>query len=432
MKKATLATVLSFVISSPVLFAQENPSPPIIPSTSGAATEGPSTTAALPASVPTVHHDAPADATPSWSEAALRGWVDADYLLWWMRSRYVPALVTASPAGTSPDVAGLLGKSTTAVVIGDQNIGGGEVFNGGRVSAGLWLSEVIAVEARGFLLERKTEILSASSDADGNPILARPRFNALLNSPGVQFVSFPGAFAGRVDVSSPTRLWGAETNVVVGETQIARLHYLVGFRYLNLQESLTVTQFTALLDNGVAGFNGTPVLSPNALSLTDNFDVRNEFFGGQVGLRGEFELGPMLLGLSTRVALGSTNQIVDIRGNTNLLSPGGVVGTAPGALLALPSNTGRTNHGEFTVVPELELKIGYQFTRQLAGFVGYNFLYWSSVVRPGDQVDPTVNPAQQPSSLLFGQAGGTARPATRFDQTDFWAQGVNFTLLFRY
>ena len=58
-----------------------------------------------------------------------------------------------------------------------------------------------------------------------------------------------------------------------------------------------------------------------------------------------------------------------------------------------------------------------------------NFLFLSNVARPGNQIDRTVNTTQ-----LFGTPPvvGPARPAPLFNQSDFWAQGVNVGLEFHW
>ena len=54
-------------------------------------------------------------------------------------------------------------------------------------------------------------------------------------------------------------------------------------------------------------------------------------------------------------------------------------------------------------------------------------------VRPGDQVNRTVNPNFVPVSQQFGTLTGTAlQPAPSFQRTDFWVQGINLGLEFRY
>ena len=95
-------------------------------------------------------------------------------------------------------------------------------------------------------------------------------------------------------------------------------------------------------------------------------------------------------------------------------------------------NVGFT-HDHFAVVPEGQVRLGYQFTRRLQGFVGYNFLYLRDVVRPGNQIDRNINATQ---NALFGGTGGVltgpAAPPPQFTHSDFWAHGVNFGLEFRY
>jgi hypothetical protein len=64
--------------------------------------------------------------------------------------------------------------------------------------------------------------------------------------------------------------------------------------------------------------------------------------------------------------------------------------------------------------------------------VGYEFLYWSSVARPGNDIDSNINAAQVPRDPRFGNGLGDPRPAFQFHQSDFWAQGVNFGVLVQY
>ena len=59
---------------------------------------------------------------------------------------------------------------------------------------------------------------------------------------------------------------------------------------------------------------------------------------------------------------------------------------------------------------------------------GYTFLYWSGVARPGDQIQLDVNPSQFPPPTRTV----TARPDFQLHTTDFWAQGLNFGLAYRY
>ena len=96
---------------------------------------------------------------------------------------------------------------------------------------------------------------------------------------------------------------------------------------------------------------------------------------------------------------------------------GGAAQAFNGGLLALPSNIGRYDRDVFSWVPELGVTIGYQCTDHWKLFVGYNVLYWSSVVRPGEQIDRTVNANQLPPPV----GGGPNRPLFTFNANDFAA-----------
>ena len=67
-------------------------------------------------------------------------------------------------------------------------------------------------------------------------------------------------------------------------------------------------------------------------------------------------------------------------------------------------------------------------TSNLTAFAGYSFLYLSSVARPGDQIDRSVNPTLIPTNPSFGVPFGPPRPAPIFNHTDFHAHGVNLGL----
>ena len=86
------------------------------------------------------------------------------------------------------------------------------------------------------------------------------------------------------------------------------------------------------------------------------------------------------------------------------------------------------------MVPALELKIGYQVTSRLRALVGYDMLYWNQIVRPGDQIDRSLNLSQSP--VVGTTHGVLTGPASclglLFNRTDFWAQGFNVGLEFRY
>ena len=68
------------------------------------------------------------------------------------------------------------------------------------------------------------------------------------------------------------------------------------------------------------------------------------------------------------------------------------------------------------VLPAIAL--GYYINPNVQFTVGYNLIFWSSVVRPGDQIDTTVDDLNVPPT----------RPTFDFNTTSFWIQSVNLGL----
>ena len=65
-------------------------------------------------------------------------------------------------------------------------------------------------------------------------------------------------------------------------------------------------------------FNGQGVPAPATTSITDSFDTRNQFYGGQVGMRASYLHGRFGLDLTGKLALGAVHQTVSRDGSTTL------------------------------------------------------------------------------------------------------------------
>jgi hypothetical protein len=202
---------------------------------------------------------------------------------------------------------------------------------------------------------------------------------------------------------------------------------------MDLVETLTIQDVLNPLSTD-AGFTflGQPVGPPSTIVDFDRFRASNHFYGGQLATRANWYAGLWDVTVVGKLALGGTEQIIGVDGGSILYTPGSAPVSAVGGILAQPSNIGRYYHCAFTAVPEVDLNVGYQITPWLRAQVGYSFIYWSSVVRPGDQIDRTVNPFQVPTDQNYGAGTGPARPVLTPHTTDFWAQGINFGLEFRF
>jgi hypothetical protein len=344
----------------------------------------------------------------------------AEYLLWWARKDHVPPLVTTGP--NVPVNPGALGMPGTTVLFGGDSLDR-DPRSGGRFFAGYWLDDCAerAVEVGGFFLGRRSADFFASSDSF--PVLSRPFFNLNEGVQSVQRVASPGISTGSVRVEAPSDLWGIEANL---RCKLCcgcdwRADLLGGFRYLDLRESVTVTE-------NIQGLATAPPPFTNAMGFGfDSFATRNHFYGGQVGVEGRWRWGRWSLGGFGKVALGTTHQELSISGGQQLTPPAVPPSGLPGNLLALNSNIGEFSRDRFAVVPEVGVSVGYHVTDSLRAFVGYNFLYWSSVVRPGEQIDTVLDITRVPFFATPTTPPATqVRPAVFFKDTDFWAQGLTF------
>jgi Putative beta barrel porin-7 (BBP7) len=351
-------------------------------------------------------------------------WFGADYLFWFFqKGPLATPLVTSGPAGTQA----ALGGPGTNVLFGGNGLHF-QGLNGLRTTAGYWITPFVGVEASGFAFEQGGDTFRSS---DGGTVLARPFVNAQTGLESSALVASPGALSGSVAVNGTMQLWGAEANMLLAAYRGCRfgLNLLSGFRYLSLDEDLDMLQSSTLQAGGTSGFGGTTLVAPNRVAITDTFDTRNQFVGGQVGLQSGYQFGRMFVGVNAKVAVGVTHQSVDILGNTQLLDTGALF---PGGLLAQPSNFGRRTNDALTIIPEGNLECGVQLSDRITATLGYTFLYWTRVARPGDQIERLVNPSQVPTSLTFAPGFGPASPGRIMTDRGFWAQGINAGLAIRY
>ena len=214
--------------------------------------------------------------------------------------------------------------------------------------------------------------------------------------PASQLLAYPGEFTGGINIRESSNFVGAGVHFLHALAyQDApngfrhRFDFIYGFRYLGLYENLTA-------DSNISALGAS-------LASSDGFKTSNNFFGGNIGTSMEATRGRWSLLTIGRLGLGGTAERVSISGSSVATSAGHSV-TTPGGLLAMPTNIGTYNHAGFTVLPQLEMKLAFVLTPTIRLSVGYDIMYWSRVVRPGQQVDLYVNPSQ-------GQGGHAERHA---------------------
>lgn len=404
---------------------RESPKPPALPTSISLAPSGPASPLANCCAAASCYWEEFRALGETTYEPRGRVWASAEYLLWWIEGQRVPPLVTTGPV----ESAGVLGAPGTTVLFGGKDVED-DAHSGGRFSIGTWLNEcqTIGLEASYFFLgTRGTEFTAGGSGLPGSPVIARPTVNGITGGETAELVNFPGAESGTIHVSTSSRLQGVEVNAL-GNICCAccySIDLLGGFRYLELREGIGIAE-NILVNPSVPTIGGT------TFSVMDQFDTRNQFYGGQLGVRAEYRWGKLFADLAGGAALGTNHEEIDIHGTTVITPPGGPRTTLAGGILALPTNSGHFSRDRFAVVPELDVLIGYQVTPRIRVFVGYGLLYGINFARPGDIIDRTVNLTQIPSTAGPGTLVGPARPALVLRDTSFWAQGVSLGVEVRY
>ena len=92
-------------------------------------------------------------------------------------------------------------------------------------------------------------------------------------------------------------------------------------------------------------------------------------------------------------------------------------------MLASGANLGVFQRDVFTMIPELSMEVGYQFTRHIRAYVGYDILYWGCVRRAADQIDLQVDPLNVRSDLRYAPSVALPAPAFPDRETCFWRKG---------
>ena len=80
------------------------------------------------------------------------------------------------------------------------------------------------------------------------------------------------------------------------------------------------------------------------------------------------------------------------------------------------------------MVPQFQFKLGVEFIPNVRVFAGYDFMLWTNVVRPGNQIDHNVNPSQSFGGTLVGPAN----PAPMFNQSSYFIQGLSAGVEIRF
>jgi hypothetical protein len=338
----------------------------------------------------------------------------------------VPALATTSISPTTPRAqAGVLDQSGTEILFG-SNDGDQGVHSGARLALGYSFTPCCDSGLDiNYLFLGNTTAAFAGTDAT-NPILARPFFNVTTALQDSVIIAYPAEQTGSLSVRDANELTSIEVLYRRGVLRQCNreLDLLFGYRFGRFSEDISIDQSSHYL------VTVGQIPAGTTIAASDLFGATNEFNGGEIGFVARTRYCRWSLELLTKLAVGSTRSRVNVSGNTVVTPPpdGGTVRNLNGGVLALPTNIGTYDRNDFSVMPEFGITLGYDLACRWKATFGWSFLYWSSVMRPADQIDVNVNPTQFPPGTLRGDPAPAFRPVT----TDFWAQGFNAGLEYRY
>ncbi len=347
------------------------------------------------------------------------GDVSVEAIAWWLRDTPAPVPLVTNL---------IVGSPATQTYLGGQALSVGTT-GGMRITGSYALSDRLNLEGNFlFVPYRSTTSSVSSSGQSGSVNLIVPYLDANTGRENGTEISFAPLYSGVAQEEYKVGMLGAEVN---GAWALAaslpwNVEALGGFRYLRLRETYTFTTSSPFI----------APYPPGVWDTTDRFATTNNFYGLQAGLRARYDQGSFFGTAIAKVAVGAMVQAVAISGSlvTDEFTSSGATQTFPGGYFALPSNIGSYSRSTFAVVPEIGINIGYRLSPAASITFGYSLLYASNVVRPGNQIDRTVNttPSTAYTENPKPSAQGPARPSFGFNDSSFWAQGVSLGVAYRF
>ncbi len=346
-------------------------------------------------------------------------WVNSSYLLWFMKKQ--PINVPVVSDGNTE-------------LFGNQSFGDGSM-NGLRLNMGSWWDEAATFGGEVSFLavfedSPRTYFTAQSS------VLERPYIDVASGLPKTFPIANGVNTSGSITSGANGNLFGGEANFL---SRIYRNHeyesvdLILGYRNLDLLENIGIGSIT-YVNAGTAPFAGQTVAAPATINVSDAVKTTNYFNGAQIGARAQTGGAGITFSAYGKLALGVMDETVTRTGYTTALGPSlaPTFQSIPGGFLVNRDNSGSQSHSFFAVIPEIGLNAGIDVTAWMSLGIGYSFFYVTNVARPGDQLSPFINSKAIPSSPNF-QGPQAVEPNTRVFQTsDYWVQGLNFTVKFRF
>jgi hypothetical protein len=220
-----------------------------------------------------------------------------------------------------------------------------------------------------------------------------------------------GTVAGQLILLTESEFLAADAflRCLMLRTGCSRLDFLFGYQFGRLNESLVIDTSST--------FGET-----STLSVRDSFLTQNQFHGGHFGLQGQYRWGLLGVEMMTKFGFGNMHQKVILDGSSTGTSPNS------GLLVQELTNEGTHQRDVFSYMHDTGIRLAYYPTERVKLSLGYSLIFFSDVLRPGDQIDTNVD-----GRLFFvPPPADAARPAQQFRSTHFYAHGLNLGLECRF
>ncbi|WP_182868081.1 BBP7 family outer membrane beta-barrel protein [Rhodopirellula sp. JC639] len=317
---------------------------------------------------------------------------------------------------------GALDDNTTQIFAGRETVFK-DMTAGGRLTVGAWLDNYMDrnIVARGWFAGEQTYGFNANQNTHAT--LVRPFFNVTDGVDPIddtRIIATPGEASGELAIRADSNTFGADVSIrqLWYKRQGATVDLLYGYQYMGMDQSLTIADRATALSDGVR-----PIGS--VLATNDDFDIENDFHGGQLGIATHYREGCWSFSSLAKIGFGSIRRRAVLSGST-FTSIDGNNATDPNGILVRSTNAGTHTDNTFGWVPELDFTLGWQKYPCFDVTFGYHIIAMTDALELSGVIDPNL------ASNLADPAVGAQRPTSNFRHGTFYVQGIHFGLSYIY
>lgn len=338
-----------------------------------------------------------------------------ELLLMFRSGDRLPALVTSGP-DTDSDTAGELGQADTVVLFGQENVFQ-DMTAGGRFTLGSWLDcyKDRSIVARGWFAGEESVGFSANQNT--LPVITRPFLNVTGggSEQDTQVIAFPDRATGDISVQADSNVFGADISMrqLWYKRFGGTIDLLYGYQYMGMDQSLSIASTSTSINDDFAPVGAV-------ISVADQFDIENDFHGGQIGIASHYREGCWSFSTLAKLGFGSVRRRATLNGLTQT-SIDGNNAIDPNGLLVRASNAGTRDDNTFGWVPELDFTLGWQKFPSFDITFGYHIIAMTDALEISGAVDP---------NLAVSFDDGAVNPAIQFSEGTFYVQGLHFGLTY--